>query len=250
MKIDRKANYVLTFMSKYNQDVLLSGKTSFKIEVPYQLIETGQKEVKKPLIIYLHGYGENIKTFKEKCKDMLGIEAYHLFIQGPYPIYDKSGKTKVSDWGRAWYLYDGNRGQFIKSLELASEFIQEVVDGLLGVIKVSRCCVMGYSMGGYLAGYFALSRWKHVNELIVAAARIKTEILNEEWQNISHLNVLAVHGTEDKKVKFEPQKKEILKMKEKKIAADLSLINESHSFTDTYIKEIMNWLVARNYIKL
>ena len=43
-----------------NRDVLLSGKTSFKIEVPYLLVETGKKNSKKPLIIYLHGYGEEV----------------------------------------------------------------------------------------------------------------------------------------------------------------------------------------------
>lgn len=234
-------------MALSKPEVLVSGKTSFKIEVPYKLFETGRGTKEKPLIIYLHGFGENIESFQKKCKDLLKFEAYHLFIQGPYPLYDRSGKKNVSQWGRAWYLYDGNRQQFIKSLELTSEFLQEVVDNLLKVIQVNRLCIMGYSMGGYVAGYFALTRWKHVNELIVAGARIKTEVLKDDWGNIKHLNVLALHGRDDEAVKADPQIHEIEKLQKKGVKAELKLLNESHSFTGAYVNSISEWLNNEGY---
>ncbi len=237
----------LLFMAEMRRDVLISGKTSFKIEVPYKLIETGIKEKKKPLIIYFHGFGENIKTFQKTCEGCLDIEAYHLFIQGPYPIYDKSRKKNVSDWGRAWYLYDGNRGQFIKSLELASEFIQEIIDKLLEVIHANRICVIGYSMGGYLAGYFALTRWKHVNECIVIGARIKTEVLQDNWENVKHIKFLALHGENDESVRYEPQQKEIRLLNEKGLYAKLELLDENHSFNKPYIEKIKSWMKEIDY---
>jgi predicted esterase len=233
-------------MTGKDRDVLVSGKTSFKVEVPYLLIETGEKG-EKPLIIYLHGFGENIDRFRQKCDSLLSLNAYHLFIQGPYPIYDRSRKKNVSEWGRAWYLYDGNRGQFIKSLELASEFIQEIVDKLLPVIQVNRIGVMGYSMGGYLAGYFALTRWKHVNDLAVIGARIKTEILNDNWENIQHLNIAAFHGKNDDKVKAEPQAKEIELLRENGVKAELNLLNENHSFSEVYLNQIIQWFKRIGY---
>jgi predicted esterase len=233
-------------MTGKDRDVLVSGKTSFKVEVPYLLIETGEKG-EKPLIIYLHGFGENIDRFRQKCDSLLNLNAYHLFIQGPYPIYDRSRKKNVSEWGRAWYLYDGNRGQFIKSLELASEFIQEIVDKLLPVIQVNRIGVMGYSMGGYLAGYFALTRWKHVNDLAVIGARIKTEILNDNWENIQHLNIAAFHGKNDDKVKAEPQAKEIELLRENGVKAELNLLNENHSFSEVYLNQIIQWFKRIGY---
>lgn len=234
-------------MSTEVHDVLVSGKTPFKVEVPYMLTETGQKGGKKPLIIYLHGFGENLEKFRETMKGGLPFDAYHLFIQGPYPLYDRSGKKNVSQWGRAWYLYDGNRGQFIKSLELASEFIQEIIDKLLPMIDVSRICLFGYSMGGYVAGYFALTRWKHVNELVVAGARIKTEVLNDRWNHVQHMNVLALHGEKDESVKPEPQKAEIGKMKKNGINAELKLLDENHSFTKAYTEKLTVWLSRLGY---
>lgn len=229
-------------------DVLVSGKTSFKIEVPYKLIETGEKGGKKPLILYMHGFGDNIKSFEKQMKAMTKINAYHLFIQGPYPLYDHSRKQSVSNWGRAWYLYDGNRKQFIKSLEITSEFIQQVVDNLIKFIHVSRMCVIGYSMGGYVAGYFGLTRWKHVNDLIVVGARIKTEIVSKDgWNNLTHLNVLAVHGKNDNKVDYKNQEKEVRLMKKHGISSEFKLIDESHELNKNFIDTIINWLQENNY---
>lgn len=230
------------------RDILASGKMSFKIEVPYQLIETGAKGKKKPLVLYLHGYGENIKIFQEKCSRLLDIEAYHLFIQGPYPIYDQSGKKTVSNWGRSWYLYDGKRKQFIKSLEISSEFIQEVIDNLIKFINVSKLCVIGYSMGGYQAGFFSLTRWKHVNDVIVIGARIKTEVLNDGfYAHLKHMNILAIHGRNDEKVSFERQKESIDFLKSKGLKSELRLLDENHDFSFIVVDEIMNWLQSNNY---
>jgi len=230
------------------RDMLASGKRSFKIEVPYQLIETGAKGEEKPLILYLHGYGENIKTFQEKCDRFLDINAYHLFIQGPYPIYDHSQKKTVSNWGRSWYLYDGKRKQFIKSLEITSEFIQEVIDNLIKFIHVSKFCVIGYSMGGYQAGFFALSRWKHVNDVIVVGARLKTEVLNEGvYPHLKHMNILAVHGRHDDKVSFERQKESVDFLKSKGLKSELKLLDENHDFSPKVVDEIMNWLQSNDY---
>lgn len=233
-----------------DKDVILSGKTTFRTEVSYKIFETGTKNSKKPLIIYLHGFGQNISTFQQKCNLLFQVEAYHLYIQGPYPLYERAGKRKVADWGRLWYLYDGTQDQFIRSMEHSSEFIQNVVDNLLKLLPVNRLCILGYSMGGYLAGYFTLTRWKHINDLIVAGARIKTEILHDDWQHVGHLHVLAVHGKKDNKVKYTPQKKEILKLKEHGAKAELKLLNESHSFTDSYAVAILKWLLAHQYKKV
>lgn len=233
-------------MAKNESEILLSGKTPFRIEVPYKLIETGPEKEKKPLLLYLHGFGQNLEQFEELCRPLFSLTAYHLILQGPYPIYDRSGKKNVSQWGRAWYLYDGNRGQFIKSLEVSSEFLQEVMDRLFEIITPSRVGIVGYSMGGYLAGYYALTRWKHIHDLVVCSARIKTEVIHE-WDSIKHMNILAVHGKNDEAVKPEPQQKEIEKLKEKKINAEFRLLDEGHEFNNSYLNAIKQWLKTNSY---
>lgn len=225
---------------------MLSGKTSFKIEVPYKLIETGETG-EKPLIVYLHGFNQNISLFQKLVTDLLEIEAYHLFIQGPYPIYDRKRTKKVKDWGRSWYLYDGEQDQFIRSLELASEFVQEVVDGILEHISVNRLAVVGYSMGGYLAGYFALSRWKHVNDLVVVGGRIKTEVFEDRKGSYDHMNVLALHGSKDTSVKSSPQKKCCEQLSDWGAKVTFEELDESHRLSSLFINKIRDWLLSVGY---
>lgn len=227
-------------------EVLISGKTSFKIEVPYKLVEVGEKG-EKPLIVYLHGFGQNIGVFQDLAGELMNLRGYHLFIQGPYPIYDRSRQKKVEEWGRAWYLYDGEQPQFIRSLELSSEFIQEIIDGVLNHIPVSRLCLFGYSMGGYQAGYFALSRWKHVTELVVVGGRIKTEVFEEREHPYSHLKVLALHGIEDESVGVEPSKESAEQLREWGAGVTFKSLQEGHALTSGYIFETIEWLTTLGY---
>jgi len=228
------------------QEVLISGKSSFKIEVPYKLYETGEKG-KKPLIVYLHGYKQNIERFESLVSDLLNIEAYHLFIQAPYPIYDESRTKKVEDWGRAWYLFDGEQDQFVRSMELSSEFIQEIIDSILPNINVTRFCLFGYSMGGYLGGYFMLSRWKHVNEAIIVGARIKTEVFEGKLENANHIKILALHGEFDQSVLPDPQKKEIENLSKSGFDATFISLKTEHKLSEQYIEQALKWLKSLGY---
>ncbi|MCH8495143.1 MAG: hypothetical protein LAT57_05860 [Balneolales bacterium] len=229
-------------------DVLVSGKTSFKVEVPYKLIETG-KRGNKPLIVYLHGRGQNLEIFERLMKPMLELEAYHLFIQGPYADSELTGKREK--WGYMWYLYNGKQGSFLKSLEYSAEFIQEVIDHVIQFISVSRLCVLGYSMGGYQGGYFGMTRWKHTNEMIVIGGRFKTEVLTKaKFERLKHQHILALHGNKDDIVSPDRQKEEIERFRNKGINAEFIGVNESHKLTHRYIKEAIAWLGKLGYKKV
>ncbi|HBQ58529.1 MAG TPA: hypothetical protein DD671_02605 [Balneolaceae bacterium] len=230
-------------------EVVRTSTSGFSIEVPFKLIETGESAGEKPMILYLHGFNQNIAYFEKKVEPMLKLDAYHLFIQGPYPIYDTTRKKELSKWGRAWYLYDGGQEQFIHSLEKASEFIQHILDEISEEISYSRLCVFGYSMGGYLGGYFALSRPPYVRELIVAGGRIKTEAFDGKREKATHLNILALHGDQDTSVYPEPQKKCIDLLKTEGYNATFKLLNAKHKLTKTYLTEGKKWLIEMGYVE-
>lgn len=225
-------------------DVLISGKTSFKVEVPYKLIETGPKG-EKPMIVYLHGKAQNIPIFERQMKSLLKLNAYHLFIQGPYADFESTAMKEK--WCYSWYLYNGRQGSFIKSMEYTAEFIQEIVDHVIQFIKVDRLCVLGYSMGGYMAGYFGTSRWKHTNDIIVIGGRIKTELLSHKWNKLKHQNILAVHGENDTWVSPAAQKAEVEKLVEKKIKAEFISINEGHALNSKFVRVSYDWLLKVGY---
>lgn len=229
-------------------DILMTGSAFFKIDVPYELIETGKKG-EKPMIVYLHGFDQNIEYFKKKSASLLNIQAYHLFIQAPYPVYNTSRNTEVSKWGRAWYLYDGNQDQFLNSMEKASQFIDEVVDSFPVEIQSNRFCVFGYSMGGYLGGYYSLSRYKKVSDLVMVGSRIKTEAFKENLELARQMNICAIHGVNDESVYPEPQEKCIKMLKEKGFNATFKSVDAGHQLTPVFFDETRKWLIKSGYIE-
>ncbi|MDX1617286.1 MAG: hypothetical protein R3224_00770 [Balneolaceae bacterium] len=230
------------------EEVLMSGNSTFRLEVPHKLIEIGEKG-KKPLIVYLHGFNQNIEMFRKLTDEFRRLEAYHLFIQGPYPLYDRSREKSVDEWGRAWYLYDGSQDRFVRSLETTSEFIQEVIQSIRPHIRASRLCLFGYSMGGYQAGYFALSRPQLVNELVVVGGRIKTEVFEEKQPGCAHLNVLALHGTEDESVLAGPQRKSVRQLEGWGADVTFKTVEKGHALSSVYNIETIEWLITLGYRK-
>lgn len=225
-------------------EVLNSGKTSFKIEVPYRLYQTGET-VDKPMILYLHGYGQDLEEFVDATQTLHKLEAYHLYIQAPYPEYTMVRKGRK--WGYSWYLYDGDKGNFIRSLEYTSEFIQGVVDQLASFISINKLVIFGYSMGGYVGGYFGLTRWKHTNAMILTGCRLKTEVVAGDWNDRKHIRILALHGKNDKSVSFEPQQKEMGFLSAKGLHAEMKLLDEGHELSEKYLDESRKWLLSQGF---
>jgi len=234
-------------MSEKGTELLLSGKAEFKIQVPHKVFETGVAVKKKPVIVYLHGFGQTIKSFKKECGPLMAVEAYHLFIQAPYPIYNRSREKRVDDWGRAWYLYDGDQSQFRSSLDHASRFIREVIANMAKVVNGNRLCLIGFSMGGYLAGYHAMNVPEQVNELIIYGARYKSELLIGDYQKISHQKILALHGNDDNIVESGPQQKEMRVLRQNGVDATFKRVDESHTFSKTVADQIVKWLSGIGY---
>lgn len=225
--------------------LLNSGKTTFKMEVPFRLYEHGEPGP-KPLIVYLHGFGQDIKIFEQQTEALHNIKAYHLYIQGPYA--DNRGLNRDDKKGFGWYLYSGKQGTFEKSLEYTSEFIQGVIDSIIPFIKVTRCTVIGYSMGAYQAGYFGFTRWKHTNELIMIGGRLKVEFFNDRnWEKRKHLNILALHGSSDEIVNGKKQKESIDFAKAKGLNASYVEVKSGHKLTSSYFTKISKWLLEHEY---
>lgn len=219
--------------------LLIKESHHFEIDIPYELIETGSSD-EKPLIVYLHGYKQNMIRFKKIVSSLLDIEAYHLFLQGPYVIYDEKHTREVPEWGRAWYLYDGDQDQFKRSLEKTSGYIQDVLDEISGKINSTKTILLGYSMGGYQTGYVALSRPDIIDEMIVVGGRIKTEYFSQN--TYPDLKVLIVHGINDRAVSIQSVKKSAEELRQLKAAVNFYKLDEGHRLTQPYIIQIKKWL--------
>lgn len=224
--------------------IIDADEVTFNLDVSYKLFESGIDEP-KPLIIYLHGYKQNTAYFKKKCTDLLSLNAYHLFIQGPYPIYDENHKRRVNQWGRAWYLYDGNQEQFVKSMGKSSKFIESVLEEIKSKANFNRISLIGYSMGGYLAGYFALSRPQLINDLVIIGGRIKTELFSD--QVYPNLNVLALHGAYDQSVSNQRAQESCKELSIMQAQVTYKQLDGGHKLKSVYLDTAKQWLKSIGY---
>lgn len=219
--------------------------TRFEIEVPYMLMDIGEEKEKR-LFIYLHGFRQNMNIFRSYMEPLLDLEGYHLFIQGPYPIYDRDRNKRIEEWGRAWYLYDGNQNSFHKSLEHVSTFLDRLIDGdITSKIKFSDMTIIGYSMGGYLAGYYALSRATRIDNLVVIGSRIKTEYFEDEPYNYNGLDVLAIHGKDDQNVEAGPQKRSCNQLAQWGANVTYKELDGEHTLQEKYLNVIKKWFLSQ-----
>lgn len=230
---------------------LISGKATFKLQVQYKLGQTGDQG-KKPLIVYLHGYGQNVAIMEKKCKVLTSqLDAYHLFIQAPYPIKMKIDKPDSNIY--SWYIF-GDEKTYLRNLEYTSEFIQEIIDKVLTTIEVSRISLVGFSMGAYMAGYYGLSRWKHIFDIVMVGGRIKTELfvnsIKENSSHHSHQHFLAVHSKNDTVVQFEAQNKSITFLSDAGLNAKIIEYKGGHIINKRSINIMVDFFTQIGYRKV
>lgn len=231
------------------QTTLITGKSTFKLQVPYKLIRSGD-DTKKPLMVYFHGYGQDMAEFEQTMAPFLELDAYHLFIQGPYAL--KLTPAEKHRHGFSYYLYD-DEATYRNSIEFTSEFIQEIIDHALPILKVSRITLVGYSMGAYLAGYWALTRWKHTNDVIMIGGRLKTEWFEHKMKDaevLKHMNIVAFHGKNDTVIEAHRQKEAIEYCKTNGLNASFYEINATHTLDNRLIEPTLQWLLNLGYRKV
>jgi len=214
-------------------------------QVPCKLIKTGKNP--ENLLVYLHGYKQNIQILERKFDRLTNVNGYHLFIQGPHLIYNESRQRPFKEWERAWYFYDGSQQVFIDSMEESSKFLETLLKNLNNKYSISRTGMIGYSMGGYLAGYFAFSRSELIDDLAVIGARLKTEVFEQTLNQSNHINILAVHGTNDESVKLKPQKDEIKKLKQLGYQAELLQTDSGHRIDPVIVDNLHKWLITNGF---
>jgi phospholipase/carboxylesterase len=162
--------------------------TVHTIERPPQ---TPQEEA-PPLLLLLHGFGSNEH-------DLMGLSPYldkRLHIVSARAIFDVG-------FGFGWYYLYGVPGNLIsddatraKSLEVLTKFIGDL-PGRLGT-NPRRLYLLGFSQGAVMSLNLALTVPHLVAGAIVASGYLDEKVLPRvQPDNLSHLNFLVMHGTED-----------------------------------------------------
>ena len=149
-----------------------------------------------PVLVGLHGFGDDGSRLAERLGGLGDAPYARLWPDGPFPVEIR--EDDVRRIGRAWYQYDGDQERFRAALTQCAAFVCEVVDAVAAIhpIDADRAAVLGYSMGGYVAGWTAFHDRERWRGLVVLASRIKAEAM--DLTGAAGQRVLVCHGAGDR----------------------------------------------------
>jgi predicted esterase len=174
------------------------GFLALTFDVPYTLLQPDvDSREPRPMVIALHGMGQTPAHMQQMLAPLLDQPWLFLFPRGlwPYEIR-KADKHAI---GYAWYVFDGDQGRLRASMDLAGAHLCGLHDELRARFNVGRTALVGFSQGGYVAGYIGP---RHADRF-AAAASIAGRIKHEFHAQASSVALAQFHGARDIAVKAE-----------------------------------------------
>ena len=219
-------------------------RLSFSLECGYRLSVPSQVDSNEPLplIFALHGMGMNSQLFMRVLRHLDVPNALLVCPEGIYPFEKRSPEgIKV---GYGWYIYTGDQKSFYEHLLKSEEHLLRVLDEIEQDYAVdrSRTTLLGFSQGGYLAGFMAFRQPERFAALVIASSRLKHEFLEDEIQSATRPKTLFVHGSKDASVPVSVAQESAEILERAGAQADFIEHAGEHWLAPTALKDVKAWL--------
>ncbi len=154
-----------------------------------------------PLLVGLHGYGDDGARLASRLVVPEDAPYARLWPDGMFPVEVADGDDRRI--GRAWYQYDGDQARFAQALSRASGFVAALTETVAArhPVDLGRAALLGYSMGGYVAGWAVLGGRERWRALVALSTRIKAEGVDPACA--AGLPILVLHGERDRFIPVE-----------------------------------------------
>ena len=220
------------------------GTTEFHHPVPYRLRRATVPDA--PVVVALHGHGMSAERFERVLRYLSPEQVTLITLQGPYPFeLRKQGEIRI---GHGWYLYHGDQAAFRRSLEQSEAFVLETLETIRAKHSITDrpLAVLGFSQGGYLAGFLALRNPNLFSELAIASARLKSEFLEEELTRTPLPRTLFLHSEEDAAVRWEAAEPHADRLRAAGGEVDLFFHDAGHRLPPEAVRYFEEWLGGRH----
>lgn len=224
-------------------DALTShGKRALSFDVPYTLmLPTGRAP--DALVVALHGMGQSPSTMQVMLAPLLDLPCGFLFPRAPWPYEIRKPDRMLI--GHAWYMFDGDQAALRASMNLAAAHLLGLLDDVAAP-GPRKTVLLGFSQGGYLAGYVAPTHPDHFAAAACIGGRIKHEFLGDSPTGAHAMPLLQLHGGRDPAVKAEAARDAVNKTR----ALGFSNVSyhedplAGHEITEPMAHHLRAWLEA------
>ena len=219
--------------------------STFHLECPYTLVlpEGYRRDRAWPLVIALHGMGQYEALMQRAMSPLFDRPWMWLFPRGVYP-FEMRQPEKIRI-GYAWYLYTGDQDALRESFRVSDQHLMNLQDVVRKEHPVSETAVIGFSQGGYLAGYVAPQHPERFKAAGSIGGRIKHEFLEDAPETARKGVALAqFHGGKDANVKPELAREALEKCKDLGFedAHYFQDDDAAHEISDKLVLETGLWL--------
>lgn len=218
------------------------GTLPFTVDLPYVLARpAGIADTQPtPLVIALHGMGQTPALMRRVMGALLEQPWTWLFPRGPWPYEIRRAEgTKI---GYAWYVFDGDQQGLRAGLDQSANHICALHDVIRSRVAISRTAIVGFSQGGYLAGYAGPRNPQRFAGAACISGRIKHEFLADTRSKSTAL--AQIHGALDVAVKADAARDAVEKTRALGFA-DVTYFedpNAGHEITPPMLDTLGQWL--------
>ena len=228
-------------MKKYLFIVLLVGfwhcKESQVLNYEIQLSENSSEDT--PLIILMHGYGNNAKAYSQKGEFSIGINV--IYLDAPYAMIPLLGKNKWYDFKIENGDTTSNQNQIKKSTRLVLNTIKNVIKE--NEIKSKHVYIGGHSQGAIISYEIALNYPEFFKGFIISSGRLPVGYtIKNDLSQYQNKRALIIHGKNDSvlELKYSSAGKNL--MENLGIETDYVIKDGGHSQTPEFYVIVENWI--------
>jgi phospholipase/carboxylesterase len=144
-------------------------------DVPVTVRLPAPAEADGSALVALHGMGMSPAAFAPDVLALLPAGTAAVLPQAPLPFELRGAQGRRQ--GNAWYVYTGDSEAFLRAMERTERWLLEVVAACVAEhgLDPARVALLGFSQGGYLAGFVGLRHGDRFRRVVVAGARLKHE---------------------------------------------------------------------------
>jgi phospholipase/carboxylesterase len=198
-----------------------------------------------PLVVALHGQGMDEDRFALLLQALLDLPCRLLVPRAPWPV-DVRRESRI---GWSWYPYDGDAARFHQELARTEAWLLRTLQAAetAAGLAPGRRFLVGFSQGGYCGAVIALRHTQQFAGLVVAGARVKTEILADALPLAARrgFEVLLVHGMRDAHVLPEAAEQSRDALVAAGVPVTLQLFDAGHALGREPVAAIASWLAPR-----
>lgn len=211
--------------------VIAQDHVPFSFDVPYrlELPDAPPPPGGFPVLLALHGFSDDGARLRDRLGGLFPAPYAVLLPDGPYPVEVRAADPPRI--GRAWYQYTGEQAAFREALVVTGAHVERVIAAAAErhPLDLTRIVVLGYSQGGYLGSWLALTRPDRYRGLVSISCRVKVEALDETQLAAARgFPVLVLHGKNDGAVKLAPQEESVARLREAGVDVTLELHDGGH----------------------